>query len=143
MRECPDHFYQQSAVIPVRYQGDQLQVMLISSRKGKRWVVPKGVIEPALTAEASAGKEALEEAGIRGVILPQLLGRFQYEKWGDTCTVQVFVMQVTEVMERWLEDFRSRIWLDVASAAKRMEEPALREMMTSRLPEMLAAQGVA
>ncbi|WP_130470482.1 NUDIX hydrolase [Candidatus Magnetaquicoccus inordinatus] len=141
MRECPDYFYQQSAVVPIRFHERRLQILMISSRKGKRWVIPKGVIEPDLSAEESAAKEAAEEAGIQGEILPGLLGSFQYEKWGDTCTVQVFVLQVNQVFEQWLEDFRSRMWLDLPEAKKRISEPALQELI-EQLPLFLAGHGL-
>jgi 8-oxo-dGTP pyrophosphatase MutT (NUDIX family) len=141
MRECPDHFYQQSAVIPLRRQGRRLQVLLISSRKGKRWVLPKGVIEPDLSPEDSAAKEALEEAGITGPVLPEPLGSYRYEKWGDVCTVQVFVMQVTAQLDHWSEDFRSREWLELEEAKQRLLEPALGEML-AQIPTFLAAHGL-
>ena len=66
MRSVPEYFYTQSAVIPFREQNGEFQVMLITSRKKKRWVIPKGVKEPELSAPASAANEAMEEAGIRG-----------------------------------------------------------------------------
>ncbi|MBF0098257.1 MAG: NUDIX hydrolase [Magnetococcales bacterium] len=141
MRECPDHFYQQSAVVPLRRRGQGLQVMLIRSRKGKRWVIPKGVIEPELSPQDSAAKEALEEAGIVGLVVPEPLGHYRYEKWGDICTVQVFVMQVTEQFEHWSEDFRSREWLALEEAQQRLTEPALGEML-AQLPTFLAACGL-
>ncbi|MEO5339346.1 MAG: NUDIX hydrolase [Magnetococcus sp. MYC-9] len=140
MREQEDYYYQQSAVIPVRGQGERLEILMITSRRGKRWIVPKGIIEPDLSPADSAVKEALEEAGVEGVVLPAMLGRFQYEKWGDLCDVQVFVMRVTRVLDSWLEDFRSRVWLDWQEALRRMEEPALRELV-QRLPEHLEEHG--
>lgn len=131
MKKRPDYYYRQSAVIPVRDRGGQLEILMITSRKGKRWVIPKGIVEPTLSPSDSAAKEALEEAGIVGVVLPDALGEYRYTKWGGTCSVQVFVMQVTQVREAWLEDFRSRVWLRVEEAGRRMKEEALRHMLTA------------
>ena len=139
MQERPDYYYQQSAVVPVRRQGNTLEILMITSRKGKRWVIPKGIIESNLSPEDSAAKEALEEAGILGEILPGRLGTFQYEKWGGTCSVQVFVMMVTQVQEEWLESFRNRVWLSLEDARGRMEEAALQTMI-QKLPAYLDKQ---
>ncbi|MBF0461092.1 MAG: NUDIX hydrolase [Magnetococcales bacterium] len=136
MREYQDCYYEQSAVVPVRGQGDGLQILMITSRTGKRWIIPKGVIEPHLSPANSAAKEALEEAGIRGDLLPEMLGTYRYEKWGDICHVQVYVMQVTEVLHTWLEDFRQRAWVDLEDAVGRVRESALQEMLL-QLPDYL------
>jgi phosphohistidine phosphatase len=131
MVERPDYFYIQSAVIAFRSQGDSLHVLMITSRKRKRWVIPKGVKEPDLSAQDSAAKEALEEAGVTGRVLPQAIGRYRYQKWGGICTVDVFAMEVDEVLEQWEESFRDREWLVPAMAALRVEEPELKEILRS------------
>ncbi|MBF0400986.1 MAG: NUDIX hydrolase [Magnetococcales bacterium] len=136
MREQPDYYYDQSSVIPVRRQGDSFKVLMISSRKGKRWIFPKGIIESDLSPADSAAKEALEEAGVAGVVLPEMLGRYRYYKWGDYCDVQVFVLRVTEVLDVWLEDFRQRAWLDWEDAMGRVEETELQALLQS-LPDHL------
>lgn len=125
MQVCPDYYYEQSAVVPVRRQGEGWEVLLITSRRGKRWIVPKGVIEPDLSPADSAAKEALEEAGVLGEVLPERLGIFEYEKWGGTCDVQVFVMRVTEEQEVWPEDFRRREWVTLEEAQERIGPPSL------------------
>src|SRR2546423_4348484 len=102
---------QQAAAIPVRLG----QVCLITSRNGKRWVVPKGCLEPGKTAAEIALQEAWEEAGLVGVLQPDPVGTYLYQKAGFTCHVTIFVMIVTDTAERWPEDdFRQRCWLDVA-----------------------------
>lgn len=121
--------FRQSAVIPVRWRDGSPQVLVISSRKGKRWVVPKGIIEPELTPAASAAKEALEEAGVSGDLREPSLGTYRYAKWGGTCVVEVFLLLVTEVRAKWEESFRRRKWLSPKAAAARLKEPDLREMV--------------
>ena len=46
----PDWIYRQSAVLPYRQGPDGLEVLLVTSRKRSRWVLPKGIVEPGLTA---------------------------------------------------------------------------------------------
>ena len=136
MSNKPDYYYQQSAVVPVRQRGDNMEVLMITSRKAKRWIIPKGIIESGLSPADSAAKEALEEAGISGEILPEVLGSYCYDKWGGTCSVQVFVMQVTQVQDVWLEDFRDRVWLSLEDAIERINEMALQKML-KKLPVIL------
>lgn len=129
MKTKPDYYYRQSAVIPFRQRRAGIEVLMITSRKKRRWIVPKGVVEPDLSPAASAVKEASEEAGIRGRVLPDPLGTYEYEKWGGTCVVEVYAMAVEQVLERWPEEFRGREWVDLARAAERAREPALKEII--------------
>jgi phosphohistidine phosphatase len=138
MRTRPDYYYDQSAVIPYRLRDGAVEVLTITSRRRKRWIVPKGVREPDLTAAASAAKEALEEAGVEGQAAPASLGSYSYEKWGGTCSVEVYAMRVTREHEHWLEDFRTREWVPLEKAAQRMQESDLQQIM-STLPEHIHA----
>lgn len=127
MGPVPEHFYRQSGVIPLRQRGEKTEVLLVTSRKGKRWVIPKGVIDPGSTAAASAVREAWEEAGIRGTVSEGEAGRYRYEKWGGICTVRVFFLTVEEEADEWPEmGTRQRVWLGVEEAAARIDEEDLR-----------------
>ncbi len=110
---------------------------MITSRKRRRWVIPKGVKEPELSPQDSAAKEALEEAGIKGAVTASSLGSYQYEKWGATCTVQVYLMEVETVLDKWLESFRDREWVSVATAAERVTEDELKSIIR-RVPGLLS-----
>ena len=128
--KVPDWMYRQSAVIPYRVGADGLEVLLITSRKRKRWVLPKGVVEPGMTPADSAEKEAFEEAGIEGRVDDRSLGSYQYRKWGGTCTVEVFAMRVTGESDEWPEaEVRTRAWLTPAEAAGRVDEADLKQMI--------------
>jgi 8-oxo-dGTP pyrophosphatase MutT (NUDIX family) len=123
----PDHFYRQSGVIPLRRRGGKAEVLLVTSRKGKRWVIPKGVIDEGSSPEESAAREAWEEAGIRGALSKGEAGRYQYEKWGGVCTVRVFLLTVEEEADQWPErGTRQREWLGIEEAAARIDEEGLR-----------------
>ena len=117
----------QSGVIPYRIQDGQIEVMLITSSASKRWVIPKGLIEPDMTPQDSAAKEAWEEAGLLGKVFPDLLGTYEYQKSGCTCQVGVFLMQVQAVLEIWPEaSKRKREWVGIPKAIKRVNEPELK-----------------
>ena len=118
---------EQSGVIPYRIMDGQIEVMLITSSGGKRWVIPKGLIEPNMTPEDSAAKEAWEEAGVLGKVFPDLMGTYEYYKSGCTWQVDVFLLQVETVMENWPEAYkRKRQWVSIPKAIKRVDEPDLK-----------------
>ena len=137
MAKRPDWFYRQSAVLPYRVSYGVPDVLLITSRKRKRWILPKGVVEPDLTPLESAVKEALEEAGIEGDVSPNGLGTYSYEKWGGVCTVEVFLMAVRTEFENWPEaTFRRRDWMSFEVAAERVDEAELKKLILG-LPEVI------
>ncbi len=131
MGKAPDHFYRQSGVIPYRRSDTGLEVLLITTRKRKRWIIPKGVVEPHLSPRESAGMEAYEEAGIRGRTTDRSLGSYSYDKWGGVCTVEVFVMKVDEVLDDWPESFRKRKWVTPLEAADMVREEKLAGLLRS------------
>jgi 8-oxo-dGTP pyrophosphatase MutT (NUDIX family) len=116
----------QAGAIPVNGSG----VCLVTSSSGKRWVIPKGCMEPGKTAGEVALQEAWEEAGLVGVLEPEPVGSYLYEKAGTTCHVTVFVLRVTEVADDWPEQgLRQRTWLPLSQALKRLDDPGLRKIL--------------
>src|SRR5947209_2642685 len=108
----------QAAAIPFREDG---RVCLITSRSGKRWVFPKGMIDPGHTPTEAALIEAWEEAGLVGTLDSILLGAYSYEKYDLDHHVMVFRMSVTETRDQWPEkSFRRREWVTLATAAERV-----------------------
>ncbi len=116
----------QAAAIPIRNG----QVCLVSSRSGKRWVIPKGCLEPGKTAGEIALQEAWEEAGLTGTLSPEPVGSYIYEKAGLTCHVLVFILHVIQTLDDFPErETRERIWLTNAQVLDHIEDPGLRELL--------------
>ncbi len=129
--------FNQSAAIPFRFEDGEPLILLITSRRKKHWVVPKGIIEPLLSAPESAAREAWEEAGIRGRIRPQPIGEYEYDKWGGTCHVRVFLLEVEEELAEWPEAFlRERRWVSVEEAAALVDQAGLRRLILL-VPDLL------
>jgi len=137
-RDRPDYYYSQSSVIPYRLRDGEPEILIIRSSKNKHWVVPKGIHEPGLTARESAAKEAQEEAGVEGMVNATSLGYYHYEKWGATCTVDVYAMEVRRVIEEseWEESQRTRQWVSPEQAASLLRQAELGPMI-----EILVKQG--
>jgi 8-oxo-dGTP pyrophosphatase MutT (NUDIX family) len=116
----------QAAVVPLRNG----QVCLVSSRNGKRWVVPKGCLEPGKTAGEVALDEAWEEAGLLGLLDHEPVGSYVYEKDGLLCYVVVFLMAVTDEVAGYPEaGLRQRIWVAAGEAMSRVEDLGLRQII--------------
>ena len=126
MKQKPHWFYRQSGTIPFIRFGTAVHVYVVSSRKGTRWIFPKGIVEPGLTSIASAEKETYEEAGLVGTLWPEPVGAYQYRKWGGWCSVEVFAMEVKDALHHWPEDsFRGRALLDLREAQRAIQDHGL------------------
>lgn len=135
---------QQSAALPFAFQEGTLKLLLVTSIGTKRWIIPKGHLEPGLTASESAEAEALEEAGVLGNMLPRSIGAYRYrkrpEKGGELCRVRVYALEVTRVLEEYPEaGLRKRRWMSVSKAIKLVQEPDLKVLIERFEKERLKA----
>lgn len=107
----------QAGVIPFMRQGNATTFCLITTSSGRRWTIPKGIIEPRASAHETALKEAVEEAGLHGELIGGPFGSFSQEKWGLRFTVDVYLMQVARADAAWAEaGVRRRRWCDAETA---------------------------
>ena len=63
-----------------RQKHGELQILLVSKKRSKKWGIPKGRAEPHMSSSEIAAKEAFEEAGVIGYISPNLGGMFRARK---------------------------------------------------------------
>jgi phosphohistidine phosphatase len=131
LRDRPAYYYTQSSVIPYRLRDGEPQILVISSSKKKHFVVPKGIKDPGLTPQDSAAKEAREEAGVLGQVAAEPIGSYSYPKWGATCEVDVYPMEVTRVLpeDEWAERHRGREWVSPERAAERLKQAEIAPMV--------------
>jgi ADP-ribose pyrophosphatase YjhB (NUDIX family) len=125
----------QYAALPWRKAKGKLQILLITTRNTRRWIIPKGWPIVGYTPAACAGYEALEEAGVAGEITPKKIGTFSYQKQHKTgaasrCVVQVFALKVTRRHRKWPEkDARESCWYTPEEAAALVKESGLRRLI--------------
>jgi 8-oxo-dGTP pyrophosphatase MutT (NUDIX family) len=137
----------QVAALPWRTTARGVEVMLITSRETRRWVLPKGWPEGNEQLWDAAAREALEEAGLVGRIAHRELGRYYYAKLlrsgaEKRCEVHVFPMRIDEVREEWPErKQRERQWFSPKQAALSVRERDLAELIQDfgRDPSRFAA----
>ena len=122
--------FDQSGVVPYRNKNGNLEVLLITSKKKKKWIIPKGYVEFNLTAFESAKKEAYEEAGILGTNETYELGSFADHKPIGTRHIQVFSMEVVKILDDYPEkQIRERKWFTLEDATKNISMPDVAAMM--------------
>lgn len=102
-----------------------IEVLMISSPNRDDLVFPKGGWENDETVGEAACREALEEAGVRGILKENILGvwEFRSKSKQDLCSLEggcrgyMFAMEVTEELEIWPEQGnRYRKWLNINDA---------------------------
>jgi hypothetical protein len=60
--------FKQFAALPYRIRDDDVEILLITTRKKRRWSGPKGWPIKHSTPQQTAAIEAYEEAGVRGAV---------------------------------------------------------------------------
>jgi 8-oxo-dGTP pyrophosphatase MutT (NUDIX family) len=115
-----------------------LEILVVTSRQTRRWIIPKGWPIRGLKPGKSAAREAFEEAGIRGRISTKAVGAFTYEKALDekdlevTCEVRVFSLLVKRQASVWPEaKQRTSQWVDPAKAMTLVKEPELKAVIAA------------
>lgn len=113
----------QAAVIPYRIRKDRVEVALVTTFRGKRWILPKGSVDEGELPRDAAIREAEEEAGLLGVVAKKPLGCYRYVNGNSRCRVDVYAMRVTAVLDHWLEaKFRRRRWMRIPDAVACLRE---------------------
>ena len=115
--------HHQAAVVPYRIRNERLEVALVTTSRGKGWIVPKGSVDHGERPRDAAIREAEEEAGLRGIVTRKPIGRYHHVKGNLHRQVDVYLMRVTSVLDYWLEDkLRRRRWMRIPDAAACVRE---------------------
>jgi len=117
------------------------RILLITTRGGRRWTIPKGWPIPNLTGAATAAHEAYEEAGVIGTIVGEHpVGSYRYEKRRNTrdaiFEVSVFLFAVERQLRKWPEKAeRVTRWFAPVEASKMVESDELADILTTAMSE--------
>ena len=131
----------QFAALPWRFDaGGEVQLLLITSRETRRWVIPKGWPIKGMGSAKSAAQEAFEEAGVRGKVRKRPVGAYAYDKRLKNGRLQhvrvaVFALAVDSEAEAYPElGQREKVWVTPAEAAHRVDEPELMVLLATFKP---------
>ncbi|KRA69782.1 NUDIX hydrolase [Caulobacter sp. Root656] len=126
----------QVAALPWRVDpAGGLQVLLVSSRETRRWVIPKGWPMKGKLDHQAAAQEAYEEAGLDGRIVDTPIGDYPYLKRlksgaARPVTVDVYPMEITGEHATWPEKGQRTLrWMSPVEAALAVQEPELRDLI--------------
>ena len=121
----------QIAAMPVRRGADgTTEILLVTSRTTRRWIVPKGWPMKGLDDPDAAAREAFEEAGVTGRISRDPTGRYSYWKrmrdHFTLCEVKLYLLEVEQQLEEFREQAERELrWFPLADAADIVDEPEL------------------
>lgn len=125
----------QFAALCYRIRRGKVQVLLITSRRSRRWIVPKGWPMDGKSPAASAAREAWEEAGVTGKAEDTCLGVYSFAKQvgdqNDTpCLAMLYPVRVISVAKAYPESGqRRRCWVSRKKAARMVGQPELARMI--------------
>ncbi|BBF92783.1 NUDIX hydrolase [Blastochloris tepida] len=125
----------QVAALPVRRASDgRLEVLLVTSRETRRWIIPKGWPIKGVPNHIAAAHEAREEAGLLGCVRKGRIGRYQaWKRLHDSfelVEVDVYRFDVDSQFDTWPEKGqRSFRWVDLKAAADLVDEPGLAKLL--------------
>jgi 8-oxo-dGTP pyrophosphatase MutT (NUDIX family) len=143
----------QVAAVCYRRRGVSLDFLLVKTTSGDKWTFPKGATARRLSHSQAAEREALEEAGVVGVIEPEHFHLYLQPKVDSRLrdgvqefVVKAFMLEVTHT-QRPQEAKRNPTWFSVDDArravARGREEKHAAELRTviDRAVERLSTEG--
>lgn len=125
----------QIGALPCRTSKETLEVCLITSRGGGRWIIPKGWPESDLSHVEIAAQEAWEEAGLTGTIQPDLYASYAASKQfepgvGIPVRMDVYLLINPKQVKKFPELGQRKIkWLTIGKAIERVDESGLRDVL--------------
>ncbi len=133
----------QFAALCYKVVDGKTRILLITSRRSGRWIVPKGWPVDQMRPAAAAMMEAYEEAGVDGKVVDFCLGLYSYQKTiedseGLPCVAAVFPVKVKSLLKKYPErKERKRRWFSVSKAATKVVEPELARIIKTFDPALL------
>jgi 8-oxo-dGTP pyrophosphatase MutT (NUDIX family) len=114
---------QQAGVVAFRRAGSGIEFCLVSGRRSGRWGFPKGHVGPCTSHREAALCEAWQEAGLKGQIVGEPLGRIVYRKSGRECELVLWLMHAETSLATWKEsEERTRIWVPLRQALRLLDQ---------------------
>jgi len=121
-----------AAAIPYRVAGRRIDVLCITSRNGKRWIIPKGQWDDGYDLREIAVMETWEESGAVGSLGEEAVGIYEDDRNGRQGRILVYAMKVDEVRDEYPESaIRERRWLALPEAVKLIDFAPLSSLVES------------
>jgi len=133
----------QFAALCFREKGNKTEILLITTRRSGKWVLPKGWPMKGKTPQLVAQQEAWEEAGVKGKVVNLCLGVYSYRKRTAQgvilpCIALIYPVRVDKLQKNWPElGQRRRKWFSPKKAATKVRSPELARALRDFDPRML------
>lgn len=135
-------FRQQYGALCFRFrnEGPDVEVLVMTSRDSRRWVIPKGWPIKKKKPHEVATIEAWEEAGVKGQAREEPVGRYTYLKWLDNGDVAPAIVDVYQIQVfAQTDDFKEKgqrelAWVSPDEAARRVREIELKSLLVEFKP---------
>ena len=75
-----ERVFQQIGALCYWSNDKNIKILLITSRRSKRWIIPKGWKVDMMSNRKSVALEAWEEAGVQGRVSKRSIGTYYYRK---------------------------------------------------------------
>ncbi|MBB3992910.1 8-oxo-dGTP pyrophosphatase MutT (NUDIX family) [Sulfitobacter undariae] len=127
-----------------RVRRGKVQILLITSRRRKRWIVPKGWPMEGKTPAECALTEAWEEAGVIGIASDACIGVYSYARVREgndslPCLAMLYPLQVKSLQNDFPEmRQRRRKWVSRKKAARMVDHIELKKLILGFTPPVQA-----
>lgn len=136
-RFAPARTVQQAAAMPFMAVDGTLEVLLVTSRRSKRWILPKGHPKKGQSLMEAARREAWEESGVVGIPSENPIGSYAATKLmpeGYEVSANILIFPILALGQSldWPERAeRSLKWCRLAEACDVVGEKALADLLRS------------
>jgi 8-oxo-dGTP pyrophosphatase MutT (NUDIX family) len=137
----------QAAAVPYRYdEAGKPEVLLVTSRRQKRWILPKGDVSRGMHGHLAAANEAFEEGGVLGQIDHEPVAQYTQRKrlpTGSpiTLTILAYPLYVNTELRTWPETaVRTRKWMPVSQALNAVNDDQISGVLTALILRLAAQQ---
>ncbi|XP_050221284.1 nudix hydrolase 13, mitochondrial-like isoform X2 [Mercurialis annua] len=127
---------------------ESILVLMISTPKREDLVFPKGGWEDDESLEEAASREAMEEAGVQGILAENPLGAWEFRSKSSEksssliggCRGYMFALEVTQELHCWPgQSNYSRKWLTTEEAFKLCRYDWMKEALQNLLDKLGAS----
>mgnify|MGYP001169309206 CR=1 FL=1 len=127
--------FHQIGALCYRFTHKNVKILLVTSRRSKRWIIPKGWKVEKMSNRKSVALEAWEEAGVQGRVSDRSIGTYYYRKRTAkddflTCAVKVFALEVKASKKKFPEREQRKLkWVNPTKAIDSVSEPELKTVL--------------
>lgn len=120
----------QAGAVVFRRRNNKIEILLITTLKKQKWILPKGIIEEDQDIGQTVKNELFEESGVQGNIVSPLLGENRRIKWGRKCIIKYYAVELQKIFTEWPEqEFRKRKWIEMRKALNKVSKPELKKII--------------